>query len=85
MFVTGGLLFGVHAEKAYLNVFFRIKMLLLAAAGVNAAVYQVRYYPSMADWDAAADVPLGARAIAALSLLFWIGAITCGRTMAYEL
>jgi hypothetical protein len=83
-FFTGALLFATEPLRAYGNGFFRVKMLLLAMAGINALYYRIRYYPNMAEWDLTAT-PIGVRAIAALSLIFWIGVITCGRTMAYEL
>jgi hypothetical protein len=85
MLLTGGLLFMTQAEKAYGNTFFRAKFLLLLLAGINALVYQVKFYPNMTAWDTAPVAPAGARIIAVLSLLFWIGVIACGRTMAYEL
>jgi protein-S-isoprenylcysteine O-methyltransferase Ste14 len=84
MFFTGALLFCTEPVRAYGNNFFRAKMILLALAGINALFYRFRYYPKMAQWDLAAP-PAGARAVAALSLIFWIGVIACGRTMAYEL
>jgi hypothetical protein len=83
-FFTGALLFSTDPLHAYGNGFFRVKMLLLALAGINALVFHFRYYPKMPQWDLAVT-PLGARVVAALSLLFWLGVIVCGRTMAYEL
>ena len=83
-FFTGALLFSTDPLHAYGNGFFRVKMLLLALAGINALVFHLRYYPKMAQWDLAAT-PAGARVVAALSLVFWLGVIVCGRTMAYEL
>src|SRR5688572_5745816 len=47
MFVTGGLLFVCHAGRAYANPSFRAKMIFLAVLGVNAAVYQIVFYPKM--------------------------------------
>ena len=85
MFVTGALLFMAHAGKAYGNTFFRAKMLFLLLLGLNAAIYQLAFYPKMAEWDSARATPRGARICAALSLVVWIGVIICGRTMAYEL
>ncbi len=82
--LTGILLFLTQAVKAYGNPFFRIKMLLLVLAGVNALYYQVKYYPKMAEWDRTVT-PVGVRVIAVLSMVFWAGVIACGRTMAYEL
>ena len=83
MFVTGGLLFVAQAGKAYGNGFFRAKLLFLIALGINAAVYQLVFYPRMGQWETA-GTPAGARLCAALSLVVWIGVIICGRTMAYQ-
>jgi hypothetical protein len=85
MFVTGALLFVAQAEKVYANTFFRYKMLFLVIAGLNAAYYQVKFYPKMPEWDLAPVVPRGAKVTAAVSLLMWAAIITLGRTMAYEL
>lgn len=85
MFVTGVLLFAAQAEKAYVNPFFLAKMLFLVAAGINAAYYQVKYFPHMAEWDLSPGVPFGVRVVATLSLVFWVAVIALGRTMAYEL
>ena len=84
MLLTGLLLFATQAVKAWGNTFFRVKMLLLALSGINALYYQLKYYPKMPEWDRTAT-PMGVRVIALLSLIFWIGVIACGRTMAYEL
>ena len=83
-FFTGALLFSTDPLHAYGNGFFRVKMLLLALAGINALTFHFRYYPKMPQWDLAVT-PVGARIVAALSLMFWLGVIVCGRTMAYEL
>ena len=84
MLLTGLLLFAGQAVKAWGNTFFRVKMILLVLSGINAVYYQVKYYPKMAEWERT-DTPLGVRIIAILSLIFWLGVIVCGRTMAYEL
>ena len=83
MFVTGGLLFMCHAGRAYDNPFFRAKMIFLVLLGLNAAVYQVVFYPQMPQWNAG-RTPSGAKFCAVLSLIVWIGVIVCGRTMAYQ-
>jgi Family of unknown function (DUF6644) len=85
MFVTGVILFLAQAESVYTNDYFRVKMLMLLALGVNAAVYQYKFYPNMAAWDTGDTVPGGAKVIAAISLVFWMIVIACGRLMAYEL
>ncbi len=85
MFITGFLLFFAEAEKAYTNTFFRVKIALLILAGVNALIYQLKYFPRMAEWDTSDSIPVGVKAIAWLSLIFWFVIIICGRTMAYEI
>jgi len=84
MFLTGGLLLITQAGKAYGNAFFRTKLIFLVLLGINAAVYQKLFFPKMAQWDSARGAPAGARFCAGFSLLFWIGVIICGRTMAYQ-
>jgi len=84
MFTTGVLLFIAQAGKAYGNTFFRAKLMFLVVLGINAAVYQLLFYPKMAQWDLAGRTPAGARLCAGLSLIVWIGVIICGRTMAYQ-
>ena len=83
MFVTGILLFMCHAGRAYDNPFFRVKVISLGVLGINAALYQVVFYPKMAQWDAGRTPP-GAKVCAVLSLVVWLGVIVCGRTMAYQ-
>jgi hypothetical protein len=85
MFVSGILLFIAQAEKVYQNTFFRFKLAFLLLAGINAAVYQVKFYPKMAEWDNSESVPLGAQLSGVLSLILWACIIGLGRTMAYEL
>ena len=55
MFVTGGLLLMCHAGRAYGNPFFRAKMIFLLVLGINAAVYQVVFFPKMPQWSRRPD------------------------------
>jgi len=84
MFLTGVLLFISQAAKAYGNAFFRAKLILLLLLGINAAVYQIAFYPQMARWDLSGGTPVGARWCAAFSIAAWLAVIVCGRTMAYQ-
>lgn len=85
VFITGALLFMTHASQAYENVFFRTKLVFILVLGINAAVFQIAFFPKMAKWDAGGATPPGARLCGGLSLIVWIGVIICGRTMAYQL
>lgn len=84
MVISGALLFYSGPLRAYSNVFFRIKMLLIAAAGINAAVFHRTVYRGVAAWDSAGAIPSRARLAGMLSLVFWSAVIICGRMQAYN-
>jgi len=81
--ISGLSLFSGFATDYYVNTAFRIKLLLLAIAGVNAALFHVRVYKNVAAWNENAPSPLVARAFAALSLTLWFSIIAAGRLIAY--
>jgi hypothetical protein len=83
MFVTGALLFSSEAVKLYHSPAFRIKLVLLALAGLNALIFHLTIYRDVAHWDPTAAAPVRARLAGLLSLAFWIGIITAGRAIAY--
>jgi hypothetical protein len=83
MFVTGALLFSSEAVKLYHSPAFRIKLVLLALAGLNALIFHLTIYRDVANWDPLAAVPIRARLTGLLSLAFWIAIITAGRAIAY--
>ncbi len=83
MFVTGALLFSSEAVKLYHSPAFRIKLVLLTLAGLNALIFHLTIYRDAANWDPAVAAPLRARLAGLLSLAFWIAIITAGRAIAY--
>lgn len=82
MLITGALLFASEAVKMYHSPAFRIKMLLLAAAGLNALIFHRTVYRDVARWDPA-RAPARARLAGLLSLALWIAIIAAGRAIAY--
>jgi hypothetical protein len=84
MFLTGALLFLSQATKAYGSVFFRIKLLLLLLAGINALVFELTLRRRVAAWDSAEAPPFRARVAGVLGIVLWAGVIAAGRTMAYN-
>jgi hypothetical protein len=72
---SGGLMFASQYEELLANRAFLAKMALLVLAGLNAAAFHWR--GGLTRHDRAA------RLQAALSLGIWIGAIICGRWIAY--
>lgn len=81
--VTGALLFLSNPAKYYMNLPFRIKLLLLALAGLNMLVFQLRQWPRVQPLPADAALPAAARWAGALSLTFWVGVIAAGRWIAF--
>ena len=80
---TGMLMFSAHAGDFLNNRAFQLKMALLLAAGMNAAMFHTGPYRSVAQWDTHAPAPLGARISVAFSIAIWIAVIACGRLLAY--
>lgn len=84
MVVTGTLLFSSEATKMYDSDVFRAKMLMIAAAGVNALVFHVLAYRSVGKWERDPVAPLSARLAGVISLLLWFGIVGAGRWIAYS-
>jgi hypothetical protein len=83
MMVSGVFLFWSEAAKAYRSPTFRIKILFLVLAGINAAFYEVKYVPKSAEWDKTGNIPTGARLVGWASIICWLGVIGFGRWTAY--
>jgi hypothetical protein len=84
MVITGTLLFYAIPVRTYHSVFFRLKVLMLVAAGLNVWLFHRRVQRTMGEWDTAAVTPRGARMAAAISLVLWAGIIIAGRMTAYN-
>jgi hypothetical protein len=80
---SGVAMFTTHAMDFAANPAFRVKLVLLAAAGLNALLFHAGVFRSVASWDQHVPTPRAAKASAALSLAIWIGVIACGRLIAY--
>jgi len=83
MTITGIFLFWCQAVKAYNSYFFRIKIVLLIVAAINAIYFERGIYRKVSQWDNALIPPMEARVAGWASLILWVAIITCGRTMAY--
>ncbi len=83
--VSGGLLFISHASKYLENSFFLIKLLLIAAAGLNMAVFHLMTAKGLSRWENNAQPPLSAKLAGTLSLLFWVSIVACGRWIGFTM
>jgi hypothetical protein len=85
MFISGVMLFVGYAPAAYANTFFRIKLVALLVAGLNAAIYHVTVERRIVAWDNAVHTPVAARAAGLISITVWMVVILAGRAMSYTM
>ena len=74
--LTGMMLFASEAVKLYGNTAFRLKMVLLVFAGVNALLFH---------WTGTGSArnAVGRKLAACVSLLLWLGIVTAGRFIGF--
>ena len=84
MVISGSLLFYAIPIRSYHSVWFRIKMIMLVLAGLNAWVFHARIWRSVTTWDLDPVTPKAARVAGAASLVLWAGIIVTGRMIAYN-
>jgi hypothetical protein len=82
MLVSGIPLFAAESVKVIYNPAFRIKLLLLALAGANAALFHGTVYRTVDRWGRGSPSPLAARVLAGMSAALWFGVIVSGRLIA---
>lgn len=80
--ITGTLMFMGNAAGYYENLPFRIKLVLLALAGLNMALFQFGTFRKVSAWDTG-PVPPAARAAGVVSLVLWVGIIATGRWIGF--
>ena len=80
---SGGLMFIAHATEMASNPAFRLKLVFIAAALLNAALFHRWPFRTVAVWDTTVTVPRPARLAGILSIGLWTGVIACGRLLAY--
>jgi hypothetical protein len=84
MVVTGLLLFYAIPVRTTQSIWFRIKVVLLLAAGLNALLFRRAMEASAVSWDIDPIPPKRIRTGAVLSLMLWTGVIATGRMIAYD-
>jgi hypothetical protein len=88
LIVPSGLaMFVAHASEFISSPVFAIKMCLIMAAGLNAALFHAITFRTADVWDSEEMRKLGpppsARLAGAVSLALWASVIACGRLLAY--
>ena len=78
--ITGSLMFSSDATHYAHNRLFQIKLVMLALAGLNKAVFHLFGERDIERWDApGATTPAAAKAAAVISLMAWIAVVSLGR------
>jgi hypothetical protein len=85
MVVTGILLFWSEAEKCYLSGFFRLKVVFLFLAALNAGIFELSTKKTIHEWDKFPVPPARARMAGLISIISWTAVIAAGRATAYNL
>jgi hypothetical protein len=81
--ITGALMFAPNAVTYVGNTAFQLKMLTLAAVGVNMLIFQSISARSVAAWDQNASAPPTVKLAGVLSILLWITVILLGRWIGF--
>ena len=82
--VTGLLLFYAIPVRTYQSVWFRVKVVMLIVAGINAGLFHLAQRGGPFAWDADPRPPRRARVAGAVSLVAWATVIVMGRMIAYN-
>jgi hypothetical protein len=82
MVITGLPLFAAEAAQLYGNPAFRLKLLLLGLAGLNALLFHKTAYRRLQSQLSYRTASLPARMLAGVSVLLWSGVIVSGRLIA---
>jgi hypothetical protein len=84
MAISGLLLFYSKPVRNYANIFFRVKLILLVLAGLNAWIFHNGIWHRVSKWDRDPIPPKRARLAGAMSLTLWALIIIMGRLIAYN-
>jgi hypothetical protein len=81
--ICGILMLGSKAEEYYYNIFFRLKLVLLALIFLHGWAFRKSVYYNTVEIDRAPRIPGRAKLAASLSLLLWISIACAGRGIGY--
>ena len=82
--ITGSLLFVSNATGYAESLPFRCKLVAIAIAGINMAIFHMTAYRKIGEWDDALPTPAGARIAGITSLMLWVLIVFLGRWIGYS-
>jgi hypothetical protein len=81
--ITGLGFFSAEPYSFAVVVAFRIKLVLLLLAGINALWFWISVSPQVHSWGAGVDSSRLAKGLSLASLIFWVSIIFAGRFIAF--
>ena len=82
--VTGLILFYGEPMRFYVNLFFWLKLAMMALASANLLYFHFRTYRSVGQWDTSLSPPWAVKTAGILSIVLWGGVLYSGRLIAYN-
>lgn len=83
--ITGGLMFLSNAVAYAHNTQFLTKLVVIAFAGVNMAIFHSTAFRRIVEWDETLPPPMAARLSGAISFVLWVAVIVLGRWIGFTL
>jgi hypothetical protein len=83
--ISGGLLFASKATAYFADIPFRLKIVLIACAGLNMLFFHFVPLRSLRRWDQGVQAPVIAKLSCALSLTFWVLVVAMGRWIGFTI
>jgi hypothetical protein len=84
MVISGLLLYYAIPVRTTQSIWFRIKVVLMIAAAINAMLFRARMQAASGSWDRDPVAPKRIRIGAGLSLALWSAVVVTGRAIAYD-
>jgi len=82
--LTGSILFYGEPMRFYVNLFFWLKLVMMALATANILYFHFRTYRAVGDWDTEPSPPMSVKLAGILSVVLWGGVLYSGRLIAYN-
>ena len=83
--ITGSLLFISQATQYFVTPTFWGKMTIMAAAGINMAIFEFVTVRGVKEWDVKPNLPLSARLAGGISLACWALVFVFGRWTGFSI
>lgn len=80
---TGTIFFFGYPEQYAYNRAFHFKLAFMSIAALNAALFYTAAFREVRTLGAGDPAPLRAQVITGISLLSWLGVLTCGRLLTF--